>query len=232
MHKKHFVFDLDDTLVDGRTFCGEAMARSITHFEPTISYDKVVAFHEKDRGKTIVDLYKEATKEFNLHTPLDDLLAYDGNIQKEEHHRLQLFEGVVDILEILKQNGKTLHICTNRKSESLLPVLQHTGILSYFDTITSCIDMGNKKPEPNCLQTIIDKSGDSKDSFIYFGDSEIDSQFAKNAGVDFIIFDQYMNDRNLFPKLISMFLDKTITLPEKKTKKSKHLMQKVHSISQ
>ncbi len=46
--------------------------------------------------------------------------------------------------------------------------------------------------------------------FVYFGDSEVDSQFAQNANIDHIIFDQYMNNKNLFKKLVNMFLEKQI----------------------
>ena len=40
--KKYFVFDLDDTLVDGRQFCGETIARVITHFEPSADFYQIV----------------------------------------------------------------------------------------------------------------------------------------------------------------------------------------------
>jgi len=50
--------------------------------------------------------------------------------------------------------------------------------------------------------------GVSPGKFIYFGDSEIDSQFAQNAGIEHIIFDQYLNNNNLFTKLVNMFLER------------------------
>ncbi len=205
--KKHFVFDLDDTLVDGRLFCGETMARCISKFEPKLDRQAIIDHHEKIRGRTIVELYESAIAKFNVRAPIKDLLELDSKIMTSEFDKIRIFEGVVDILDLLKARGKTLHICTNRKAESLLPILKSNNIHSYFDSVISCIDKGTKKPNPQCLLELIEKSGDSIDSFIYFGDSEIDYQFAVNAGMEYIIFDQYLNGKNLFKKLIDLFLE-------------------------
>jgi FMN phosphatase YigB (HAD superfamily) len=73
--------------------------------------------------------------------------------------------------------------------------------------VISCIDKGTKKPDPTCLLELIKQSGEKKEAFIYFGDSEIDYMFAKNAGIEYIIFDQYLNGKNLFKNLIALFLE-------------------------
>ena len=208
--KKHFVFDLDDTLIDGRLFCGESMARAITQLEPHVNAKLVVDFHESVRGATIEDLFKMAIEEFGLKSKLEDLLQLDANIQMKEFPRMKLFDGVVDILKFLKESGKTLHVCTNRTMKTLEPILQGHVIKEYFEKIVSCADLGYKKPNPKCLLDIVSRYGGDKRDFIYFGDSEVDSEFAKNAGIEFIIFDQYLNNKNLFKKLINMFLEKKI----------------------
>ena len=208
--KNHFIFDLDDTLVDGRLFCGESMARAITQLEPHVNAKLVVDFHESVRGATIEDLFKMAIEEFGLKSKLEDLLQLDANIQMKEFSRMKLFDGVVDILKFLKESGKTLHVCTNRTMKTLEPILQGHVIKEYFEKIISCANAGYKKPNPKCLLDIVSRYGGDKRDFIYFGDSEVDSEFAKNAGIEFIIFDQYLNNKNLFKKLINMFLEKKI----------------------
>lgn len=210
LFKKHFVFDLDDTLVDGRTFCGECMARVITKYEPNIKFEDIVILHDQIRGGTIVDLYKTAVEKFKLKTDIETLLYDDSAIQLNEFTKIKIFTGVIEILEFIKNQGNYIHICTNRKSESLIPILKENKIDKYFDDIISCIDVGHKKPESKCLDDIIEKYGGNKEEFIYFGDSEVDTHFAKNAGIEFIIFDQYMNDKTLFKKLINMFLEKKL----------------------
>lgn len=209
-YKQHFVFDFDDTLIDGRQFCGESMVRAITKLEPNVNPKLIMTFHETYRGATIVDLYKTAIKELDLTSNLEKLLTLDAEIQKKEHYRMKIFDGVIDILEFLKSKNNTLHICTNRTTETLIPILKNNQINKYFDNIISCADEGHKKPEPTCLLALIKKYGNKKESFIYFGDSEVDCQFAKNSKIDFIIFDQYLNEKNLFKKLINLFLEEKI----------------------
>ena len=209
-YKRHFVFDMDDTLIDGRQFCGESMARVITKFRPDIKSQLVVDFHEVIRGATVTDLYLKAIAEFDLKEKVEDLVKLDQEIQTGECTQIKLFDGVVEILEFLKSNGKTLHVCTNRTMKTLKPILEHHNLTKYFDQIISCVDLGFKKPDPTCMNNIINNYGLNKDEFIYFGDSEVDRDFAKNAQIEFVIFDQYLNDKNLFKKLINMFLEKGI----------------------
>jgi phosphoglycolate phosphatase len=212
--KKYFVFDLDDTLVDGRQFCGETIARVITHFEPSADFYQIVKMHEELHGLAITDLYDQILKSLGLDQKLagkmDKMLAMDKKIQTEDIEMLKIFDGVIDILEFLKSHDKEMIMCTNRMESLLRLALKYNDIEKYFTKVISCIDKGYKKPDPKCLLDIIDETGAQKDEFIYFGDSVVDSQFAQNAGIEHIIFDQYLNDKNIFKKLVNMFLEEKI----------------------
>lgn len=208
--KSAFVFDLDDTIVDGRLFCGETIARVITSKYPSISFDLVCQLHDSMRGMTIQDLYINILKELNITFDLPELLKQDAIIQTNNINKMRLFDGVVEILEFLKTNGKRLYICTNRTKPLLINILKTNNIVDYFEEVISCVDAGYKKPNPYCLVDLIKRSGIKEKQFIYFGDSEIDSQFAQNAGIEHIIFDQYLNNKNVFKQLINMFLEHQI----------------------
>lgn len=208
--KNAFVFDLDDTLVDGRQFCGETIARVITSVNPSVNFEEVVQIHESIRGMAIEDLYIQIIKKLNIKANVQELLKYDHRIQEKNIDKMALFDGVVDILEFLKQNNKNLYVCTNRSKDLMLKVFKAHQILSYFDEVISCVEAGYKKPNPYCLIELIKRSGIPAPEFIYFGDSEIDAQFAQNANIDNIIFDQYLNNKNIFKKLINMFLENQI----------------------
>jgi HAD superfamily hydrolase (TIGR01662 family) len=205
--KKAFVFDLDDTLVDGRNFCGETIARAITAQVPSANFELICQIHDSIKGMSIEDLYLTILKELDLKVDVKKLLEYDRVIQQENINKMKLFDGVIEMLEYLKSKGKKLYICTNRPKVLLDKVLTENKIDFYFDEVISCADAGYKKPNPYCLLDIIRRSELDSDQFIYFGDSEIDSQFAKSAGIEHIIFDQYLNNNNLFTKLVNMFLE-------------------------
>lgn len=208
--KKAFVFDLDETLVDGRQFCGETIARVITNKFPSVNFDYVCAIHDSIRGQSIADLYAETLKRLDLRADIEELVRHDQVIQSESIGRMKLFDGVVDILEFLKISGKKVYICTNRTKPLLVKILKANKIMPYFDEIISCVDAGYKKPNPYCLIDLVQRSGIEKKHFIYFGDSVVDSEFAQNAEIEHIIFDQYLNNKNVFKKLVNMFLEQQI----------------------
>lgn len=212
--KNYFVFDLDDTLVDGRQFCGETIARVITHFEPDADFYKIVKLHEENHGLVITDLYENILRDLGLHAKLspkiNELLAMDKQIQTEDIDKLKIFDGVIEIFEFLKSQNKKIYMCTNRMESLLRLAMKHNDIEKYFDKVVSCVDRGFKKPDPTCLLELIDEAKAEKEEFIYFGDSIVDSDFARNAGIEHIIFDQYLNDKNIFKKLINMFLEEKI----------------------
>lgn len=212
--KKYFAFDLDDTLVDGREFCGETIARVITHFEPDADFYKIIKLHEDMHGRSILDLYENILKEIGLYeknkSQLNRFLDMDRKIQMEDIHKLKIFDGVIDILKFLKSQDKMVYMVTNRIGSLLKLALKHNEIEEYFDEIISCVDQGHKKPDPTCILNLIEKNNARKDEFIYFGDSIVDTELARNAGIEHIVFDQYLNDKNIFKKLINMFLEEKI----------------------
>ncbi len=208
--KTAFVFDLDDTLIDGRQFCGETIARVITSIDESVSFDLVVKMHESIRGMTIEDLYVYILDKLNLKADISELLLKDRKIQEDNIDKMKIFDGVVEILEFLKNSNKRLFICTNRSKPLMKSILKANHIDKYFEEVISCVDAGYKKPNPYCLIDLINRSKINPKHLMYFGDSEIDSQFAKNANIDHIIFDQYLNDKTVFKKLVNMFLEKQL----------------------
>lgn len=207
--KNVFIFDLDETLVDGRGFCGETVARVITNNFTSVDFQEVVRMHDEFRGHTMHDMYSYITHVLKLEMDgisIEDLLLEDRKIQEENIDKIIIFEGVVEILEFLKNNEKKLYICTNRTVKLLDSILNANGIKDYFDEVISCVDAGYKKPNPYCLIDLMNRNKFKRDECIYFGDSEVDSQFAENAEIEHIIFDQYLNNKNLFKKLVNMFV--------------------------
>ena len=204
--KKVIVFDLDDTLVNGQVFCGEVMVRTISKYHKDVQRIDILAHDESIRGRTILDLYQSAKEKFGLTPSVEELVATDSAIMLKDCFLIKPFEGVRETLATLKAKGKKLVICTNRKSESLSAILKHNDLLSYFDKVISCVDVGYEKPDPKCLNDLVKRFKLPKSAFLYFGDSEKDYVFAKNAGIECLILDQYLNKGRMFNNLNSTFL--------------------------
>jgi phosphoglycolate phosphatase len=100
------------------------------------------------------------------------------------------YSGIIETLEKLQEKGILLTVATNKPHE-LLPDLMRL----YFPTIKWAAVFGNRKdvpikPHPQIVYDILDATGCrgaachvSTDNILYIGDTAVDMQTAKNAGI-------------------------------------------------
>ncbi len=78
-----------------------------------------------------------------------------------------------------------LAIATNRGG-SLLPILAHFKLEDYFQTVVTSRDVVRPKPAPDMLLLAVERLGLTADRCLFIGDSELDQQAAREAGVRFL----------------------------------------------
>jgi phosphoglycolate phosphatase len=100
--------------------------------------------------------------------------------------KLRMEPGLDEILFSLKGRVK-LAVATNR-STTIHRVLDHFGLSRYFDLVLSSFDVKRPKPDPECLETILDTFFIRREEALYVGDSEIDAETASAAQVPFAAF--------------------------------------------
>ena len=67
-------------------------------------------------------------------------------------------------------------------------VLESNGLSEYFDIVVSSLDVETPKPHPESLFKILAFFGIDPDSAIYVGDSLVDFETARAAGVLFFAY--------------------------------------------
>jgi HAD superfamily hydrolase (TIGR01509 family) len=100
--------------------------------------------------------------------------------------RLKMEPGLDDILFSLKGRVK-LAVATNR-STTINRVLDHFGLTIYFDMVVSSFDVKHPKPDPECLEAILEKFLINPEDALYVGDSDVDAETASAARVPFAAF--------------------------------------------
>ncbi|MCA0043652.1 phosphoglycolate phosphatase [Celeribacter litoreus] len=98
----------------------------------------------------------------------------------------QPYPGVVDALSALKAAGHTLGVATNKPEAPARVVLDHLGLTPFFDVILGGDSCATHKPDPLMLTEGFAQLGNGPCLFV--GDSEIDAEAAKNAGVPFLLY--------------------------------------------
>jgi phosphoglycolate phosphatase len=94
--------------------------------------------------------------------------------------------GLKALLKVLKPRF-VLAVATNR-SNTIGPVLESFDLEQYFDLVISSLDVKNPKPHPESLYRIIDFFQARPQEVFYVGDSPVDEETAKAAGVVFISY--------------------------------------------
>jgi phosphoglycolate phosphatase len=94
--------------------------------------------------------------------------------------------GLKEVLDFLKPSYG-LAVATNR-SYTIGKVLELNGLNHYFDIVVSSLDVENPKPHPEAILKILDFFGIEPQGCFYVGDSLVDFETARSAGVRFISY--------------------------------------------
>ncbi|NYT62228.1 HAD-IA family hydrolase [Alcaligenaceae bacterium] len=110
-------------------------------------------------------------------------------LERYRHHflrrdpEIKLFDGIIDLLDTLRQRAVTLGVATGKSRVGLERVLSAKKLHRYFDT-TRCADESFSKPHPGMLLEITEELGLSPERLLMVGDTSHDIQMATSAGID------------------------------------------------
>jgi phosphoglycolate phosphatase len=96
-------------------------------------------------------------------------------------HELTLFDGVLEMLQELSQQGYFLAVATGKSRVGLNRSLNAAKLLSTFDA-TRCADETFSKPHPAMLQELTRELGQDLKRTVMVGDTTHDLMMAQNAG--------------------------------------------------
>ncbi len=181
--KKLVIFDLDGTLLDTiEDLAAACDAMLIKHDLPTYTLDEYRSFV----GNGVLRLVERAipeklrTKEYVEMLRKDFMAYYFENIDK----KTKIYPGIEELLKTLKSNDIEIAVASNKFQEgtrklvtSLFPRFQFRAVLGQRVGIPL-------KPNPQIIREIMQISSYAADSVLYVGDSGIDIQTAKAAGVE------------------------------------------------
>ena len=183
MTKKAFIFDLDGVIVDTAKYHYLAWKKIASELgiEFTHEHNELLKGVSRVRSLDIILGLGEvdashAQKDQWLIQKNEDYLSYLVNMDQSE-----ILPGVMTVLEFLKANHQP--IALGSASKNARPILEKTGILSYFDAIVDGNDVSNAKPDPEVFLQAAQKLGISNENSIVFEDSVAGIQAANIASM-------------------------------------------------
>lgn len=183
---KAVIFDLDGTLIDSAPDIHAAankvmMHRGIAPF--TLEEARSFVGH----GALVFIERCLAARGRQAETALrDQLLADFLALYESAVHLTKLYPGVASCLDTLTKHAFPMAICTNKPEGPTQAVLSHLGIDQKFEVIIGGDTTPKRKPDPlPLLETIVRMKATQ---VVFVGDSEVDSETARRAGVPFALY--------------------------------------------
>lgn len=181
MNTKAFIFDLDGVIVDTAKYhylAWQKIANAL-NIDFTNEHNELLKGVSRVRSLDIIlELGNiQASQEDKnkwLIQKNEDYLTYLVDMDKSE-----ILPGVFPVLEFLKEKKQA--IALGSASKNARPILEKTGIISYFDVIVDGNDVTNAKPDPEVFLKAAQLLNISPENSIVFEDSVAGVQAANIA---------------------------------------------------
>jgi len=177
------VFDLDGTLVDTAPDLVRALNETLAvEGLPSVKLDTVRTMV----GQGARVLIERAAARYGVSYQaerLDQLTEtfvsfYRADIARES----KPFPGVEDALETLAALGAKLSVCTNKRTELSLALLQALGMTYWFAAIIGADVVAHRKPHPDHYRAAVTAAGGTVRRSVMIGDTIADVAAARGAG--------------------------------------------------
>jgi phosphoglycolate phosphatase len=178
---RHFVFDLDGTLIDSRQDLADAAnAMLATYGAPPLPQPAIVAMI----GEGARLLVTRALAAAGVAADPDEALprfidAYDERLTTTT----RLYDGVADTLRRLQAEAR-VSVLTNKPQRATDAILAELGVASSIDAAIGGDTAYGRKPEPHALRELMARAGVPPQQTLMVGDSWVDVATATAAGID------------------------------------------------
>lgn len=171
------VFDLDGTLIQSHTNIYNATIQAfrdlnIKYNMPEEEFYKFIGHHFED----IFDAFEIDVPDFDI------FLTQYKSIYFDFIESSIFYEGVVEILQFLKEKNIKIALLTTKGQDQAEKILKYFRIDNYFDEIMGRRPGIAHKPSPEPLKLICSTLNVDAAGTLMIGDSELDVQCGKGAG--------------------------------------------------
>ena len=179
--KKAIFFDIDGTLLNTI----EDLANACNYALTTLGYKT----HEVEKYKTFVGNGRYKLVERMLPEDRRDmeniekaLKLFDTYYEKHMIDMTKPYDGIMEMLDSLINRGINIAVVSNKPHEFTTEVVKNY-FGDRFKVVYGHKKNTKEKPDPWAVLEVIEEFNVNKDECLYIGDSEIDINTAKNAGV-------------------------------------------------
>lgn len=181
MKNTAILFDLDGTLLDTL----EDLADATNHIMRTFGFpERTIEEVRKFVGNGAKRLIVQAIPEDASPEIAEEAFhAFQSYYRANCQHKTRPYDGIPEVLEVLKGEGYPMAIVSNKPDAAVQPLRDR-----YFPGLYAQGEQPDcpRKPAPEMVFRAAEALGVTPEHCIYVGDSEVDVLTAKNAGMECI----------------------------------------------
>jgi phosphoglycolate phosphatase len=175
------IFDLDGTLIDSALDLGLSVNAARRHMGmPELDLGLINSYVGDGAPVLIRRVMGSDAPDETVQTALEFFLAF-YRTHALEHTKL--YPGVREPLEELYRRGKTLAVLTNKPVRISTDIMAALGLADKLYRVYGGNSFEQKKPDPIGVTTLMSETGIGPAETMFVGDSHVDMQTARNAGV-------------------------------------------------
>jgi beta-phosphoglucomutase-like phosphatase (HAD superfamily) len=175
-------FDSDGTLLDTKEYIYGAFKATFTSRFGIALEDAVLG---QVSGKSLRESHETLGRMFGLNLTEAELLEckrMHRKFQADNPDLVKAFPGALQTIERIKRNGIKVAVVTSRTGTAK-ELLRLAGLLSVMDAVVTGDDVHRHKPDPEGILIAAELLGVRTKASFYTGDSIVDVQAGKTAGV-------------------------------------------------
>jgi phosphoglycolate phosphatase len=176
-----FIFDLDGTLVDSRLDLANAVNATRAHMGMgALENERVYSYVGNGAPVLVRRALGEQATEVEVQEGLEFFLEF---YREHDLDYTVLYPGVKETLDRLREAGKQMAVLTNKPVRMSSAIVEGLGVAPYFFRVYGGNSFEFKKPHPIGVDALIQEAGVTRDTTLMVGDSSVDVQTARNAGI-------------------------------------------------
>ena len=174
------VFDLDGTLVNTLHDLTDSLNYALEQCGfPKLTESRVAAIV----GHSVNYMCEHAVPPEHKADAPKVLALYTEHYKEHSLDRSHAYDGMIEAVEAIKRAGVTVAIASNKPHADTVKVIETLYPKDLFSIVLGRMDKFAIKPAPDVLRFIMDFFGVTPEESVYVGDSDVDVQFAHNAGM-------------------------------------------------
>lgn len=172
------LFDLDGTLIDSTEAILESFSVAFKTFNAPVPGDAVIKTEIGHPLDVMFATFGVEASKIEAHVQ-----AYKTHYRNISCAKTVLLPGAREAVELASQHA-VLGVVTTKTAKYSIELLEHMGLMSYFDVLVGREDVKYPKPHPEPVLKALSKLQTDTNKYWLIGDTPMDILAAKAANID------------------------------------------------